>query len=195
MEPDTATTHVDPALRERVVDSIYGLLLRVSLTDLLRRYGLELEPGILDHGRGQSYGEMAETVMGMAIAPDDAVDLVVLAYAIPDIPPGRATAAYLSHICPGNRLAFAVCDQGVAAAFTGLRLIREYARTGGCRRALLVVVEQAELPYDTGEPVAIPAGHRAVAVLCGDPADGPGRAGGLEAAGLETVRVRADVPP
>src|SRR2546429_7558137 len=74
---------------------------------------------------------MAETVMGMAIAPDDAVDLVVLAYAIPDITPGRATAAYLSHICPGNRLAFAVCDQGVAAAFTGLRLIREYARTGG----------------------------------------------------------------
>src|SRR2546429_7296315 len=78
---------------------------------------------------------MAETVMGMAIAPDDAVDLVVLAYAIPDITPGRATAAYLSHICPGNRLAFAVCDQGVAAAFTGLRLIREYARTGGWRGA------------------------------------------------------------
>src|SRR2546429_4526707 len=83
---------------------------------------------------------MAETVMGMAIAPDDAVDLVVLAYAIPDITPGRATAAYLSHICPGNRLAFAVCDQGVAAAFTGLRLIREYARTGGGRGGAAVGV-------------------------------------------------------
>ncbi|OLB80368.1 MAG: phosphopantetheine-binding protein [Actinobacteria bacterium 13_2_20CM_2_71_6] len=34
MEPDTATTHVDPALRERVVDSICGLLPRVLKRDV-----------------------------------------------------------------------------------------------------------------------------------------------------------------
>lgn len=161
----------DPA--ELAHDAAHTARLGVYLSDLLRPYGIELEAGALDRGGGQSYGEMAEAVIAMAVGPGETVDLLVLAYAIPDIAPGRATATYLSHVCPGNPLAFAICDQGTAAAFTGLRLIHEYARTGGCRRALLVVVEQAELLYEAGVPVERPAAHAAVALLFGDTAGDP----------------------
>ena len=89
---------------------------------------------------------MAEELIRSVVPPDEPVDVLVLAFAVPDARPGRATASYLSHVCPGEPLAFAICDQGSAAAFTGLRLIREYARTGGCARGLLLVVEQAILP-------------------------------------------------
>ena len=65
---------------------------------------------------------MAEAVIARAVLPGEDVDLLVLAYAIPDITPGRATATYLSHICPGNPLAFAICDQG-----TGRRVHRAAA--------------------------------------------------------------------
>lgn len=147
-------------------------LLRTYLTDLLRPYGLALDAGKLAAG-GQSYGEMAEALVRLAVPAHDSADLLVLASAVPDITPGRSTAIYLSHLCPGNPLAFALSDQGPAAAFTALRLISEYASTDGLRRALLVVVEQAALPYDTGE-APMPAVNSGVALLLGDGLDDAG---------------------
>jgi hypothetical protein len=46
----------------------------------------------------------------------------VLAFSPHDVQPGRQTAAYLSAVNPGAPMAFAVCDQGSAAAFSGLRV-------------------------------------------------------------------------
>lgn len=155
----------DPA--ELAGDEVHTGRLDTYLTDLLGQYARGLEPGALEQG-GQSYGEMAEALIKMAVPDGESVDLLVLAYAIPDITPGRATATYLSHVCPGRPMAFAVSDQGTAAGFTGLHLIRDYARTGGPSRALLLVVEQAALPYDPGVPVAVPTGHSGVALLFGD---------------------------
>jgi hypothetical protein len=134
------------------------------LSDLGRPYGLGAPDGVAGH----SYGEMAEELVRELTAGGEPVDLLVLAFAVPDVRPGRATATYLSHVCPGNPLAFAVCDQGSAAAFTGLRVAGEYLRTGGCRRALLVAVEQAGLAYPPVSPAPVPARHAAVALLLGD---------------------------
>lgn len=144
-------------------DATNAQRLEVYLTDMLRPYGLHPDPGALHRAAGQSYGEMAEWAIGALLGPADDVDLLVLAFAVPDVTPGRATATYLSHVCPGTPLAFAICDQGRAAAFTGLRIVREY----GCRRALLVVVEQADLPYPVRPPVPLPAVHSVVALLLG----------------------------
>lgn len=146
-------------------------LLQEYLSDLGRPYGLT--PRNLDGGH--SYGEMAGALIAATVRPDEPVDLLVLALAVPDVRPGRSTATYLSHLCPGDPLAFAVCDQGAAAGFTALRLAIEYARTGGCRRALVIAVEQATLHYEPVAPVALPARHAAVALLCGE--SGPARLG------------------
>jgi 4-hydroxymandelate oxidase len=81
-------------------------------------------------------------------------------------------------------MAFAICDQGSAAAFTGLRIAREYASCAGVRRALLIVVEQAALPYAC--PVAVPSQHRGVAMLYGGHAGRPR---------VACVRQHPDVPP
>lgn len=156
--------------------------LRTYLSDLVRPYGLPLR----DCSAGHSYGEMGAALIGELVPPDRPVDLLVLAFAIPDVRPGRATAVYLSHLCPGRPLAFAVCDQGNAAAFTGLRLVRQYARSGGYRRALLLIVEQAGLPYDAGAPVDVPAAHTAVGLLC-DSGGGPAR--------VDSIRQYAGVAP
>lgn len=166
----------DPSPLSR--DSAHTERLRVYLTDLLRPYGLGLEPGAPARG-GHSYGEMAEALIRLAVPAGESVDLLVLAYGVPDITPGRATTAYLSHVCPGTPMAFAVSDQGNAAAFTALRLIRAYARDGGMRRALLLVVEQPALPYEPGLPVAVPAVACGVALLFGErrPGERPARPG------------------
>lgn len=140
--------------------------LRSYLTDLVAPFGLELREQEATDRVGHSYGEMAEALLPELAPPDQPVDLLVLAFANPDVRPGRASATYLSERCPGHPMAFAVSDQGSAAGFTGLRLITEYARTGAVRRALLLVVEQAAVPYDAGVPVDLPTGHAAVGLRC-----------------------------
>jgi hypothetical protein len=145
-------------------DSARDPALGVYLADMLRPYGLALAEDRLTEG--QSYGEMAGALLTEEMAAQDPVDLLVFAFAVPDVAPWRATASYLSHLCPGQPFAFAVCDQGVTAPFTALRLIREYAATGGCRRALLVVAEQAGMPYRQAGLAATPDRHAVVALLC-----------------------------
>jgi hypothetical protein len=148
-------------------DPTYASDLAVYLTDLLRQHGLAIDHAALAAG-GQSYKEMAEALIGRIVPDGERIDLLVLAYAVPDVIPGRATCVYLSGVCPGTPLAFAVSDQGTAAAFTALRLIRQYAGASDLRRALLIVLEQAWLPYDPATPAALPTGHSGVAVLFGD---------------------------
>jgi 4-hydroxymandelate oxidase len=144
------------------------------LADAARPYGREVPAALFGEppspALGHSYGEMAEALIGPAVAGDEPVDLLILAFSVHDLRPGRQTAAYLSGVTPGAPMAFAVCDQGSAAAFSGLRIAREYAASAGVRRALLIVAEQAALPYDC--PAPVPAEHRAVAMLYAVAADG-----------------------
>jgi hypothetical protein len=173
------------------------------LADMTRPYAREVPAALFGEppspALGHSYGEMAETLIGLAVPAGEPVDLLVLAFSIHDLWPGRQTAAYLSHVTPGAPMAFAICDQGSAAAFSGLRIAREYLSSAAVARALLIVVEQAALPYDC--PVPVPSQHRGVAMLYGDcampqarvaglrqhPGVPPGDVAGLAAAGLKEL--------
>jgi 4-hydroxymandelate oxidase len=115
-----------------------------------------------------------------------------MAFAVPDVTPWRCTAPHLSHLCPGNPMAFAVSDCGTTAAFTGLRLIRAQAAASrgpersipaSSPRALLIIVEQAAINHELPVPASTPARHAAVALRL-DPA-GPGR--------VDSVRLRPGV--
>lgn len=139
--------------------------LRRYLADLVGPHRLALREDLLEQGAGHSYGDMAEPLIEALVPPDAPVDLLVIAYGVHDVRLGRATATYLSGRCPGGPLAFAVCDQGVAAAFSALRLINAHTATGDCRRALLLVAEQAAVPYELAGPAPVPDRHAAVGLL------------------------------
>ncbi|MFF3600384.1 hypothetical protein [Kitasatospora indigofera] len=140
--------------------------LRVFVSDLARPYGVPLREDLLAQGAGHSYGEMAEGLLREALPQDEPVDLLILAFSSPDVRPGRSTALHLSRFCPGSPLAFAVCDQGSAAPFTALRIATDYARTGACRRAVVLVMEAAHLHHEPAGPVALPERHCAVLLVC-----------------------------
>jgi 4-hydroxymandelate oxidase len=146
------------------------------LSDLVQAYpgdGLQ-SPVEVSPEQGQSYGEMAEPLIGALVAADQPVGLLVLAYSIHDLQPGRATATYLSSVCPGTPVSFAISDQGSAAAYSALRIVRDYP-AGGSTRSLVIVLEQAALPY--GDGTGLPAQHRGVALLF---EDGPVENGPVE---------------
>ncbi|GAB7186816.1 hypothetical protein ATKI12_6647 [Kitasatospora sp. Ki12] len=157
--------------------------LRVFVSDLVRPHGLPLREDLLSEGVGHSYEELAAGLLGEALAEDEPVDLLILAFDTPDVRPGAPSSLALSRSVPGTPLAFAVCDQGTAAAFTALRLAADHQRTGACRRAVVVLAEQTALHYVPSAPVALPERHAVVVLVC-EEAPGPGL----------TVRQRTGAP-
>jgi 4-hydroxymandelate oxidase len=147
-------------------DSARDPAYRTYLEDMVRPFGLSVHAEALAEGRGQSYADMADALLAQAVSGDEPVDLLIMAFAVPDVMPWRSTASHLSHLCPGGPLAFAVCDSGTTAAFTGLRLIRAHSVGASPPRALLMVVEQAAINHELPVPVATPARHAAVALRC-----------------------------
>jgi 4-hydroxymandelate oxidase len=133
---------------------------------------------------------MVAELIGELVPPDQPADALILGFAMPDVWPERATAAFLSHVCPGNPMAFAVCDQGCAAGFTALRLARDYAAGGGCDRVLVVLAEQTRLDYDPPAPVSMPTRNAVFAMLC----DAAHRAGRTDAGGAPLVRAVRVLP-
>ncbi|MFE2722715.1 hypothetical protein [Kitasatospora sp. NPDC059327] len=139
--------------------------LRVFVTDLVRPYGLPVREDLLTEGVGHSYAELAEALLGEALADGVPVDLLILAFDSPDVRPGAPSSLALSRSCPGAPLAFALCDQGSAVAFSALRVAAEYQRTGACRRAVVVLAEQTALHYRPATPVELPERHGVVVLV------------------------------
>ncbi|MFJ1754112.1 hypothetical protein [Kitasatospora sp. NPDC088134] len=147
--------------------------LRTFTADLVRPYGLELDEDALTGARGHSYLTLARHAVEHLVDATRPVDLVVLVYAGPDVRPGQSTANRLSDLCPGEPLAFALCDEGAGGTFSALRIADAYARTGGARRALLIAVEQADLHHRPHRPARLSDRHSAAALLW--ESDGAGR--------------------
>jgi hypothetical protein len=153
----------------RSFDELTGQALNPSLRsyidDMTAPYGIAVRADLIEQGVGHSYGEMCLPLLAELVSEGRPADLLVLATEIPDVQHGRATATFLGWHCAGTPLAFAVCDQGLMAAFTALHLIDGYARTGDCRRAVLLVAEQPTLFHELPVPTPVPDRAAAVGVV------------------------------
>jgi hypothetical protein len=139
--------------------------MRGYVRDLAAPYGLAVHEDLVEQGAGYAYGELCAPLLDELVPEEQPADLLVLATGIPDIRFGRSTATYLSWHCAGAPLAFTVCDQGLLPVFTALRLIESYARSGACRRAVLLVAEQPTLYHELPAPARVPARAAAVGAV------------------------------
>jgi len=132
-----------------------------------------------------SYSEMTDTLVLAAESGGEPLDLVVLAYSISELDPRRCVATRAHRLSAGDPFGFAISDQGTAAPFTALALIESYLRSGACHRALLVVAEQADVPYHVPTGTALPERDTAVALVLD-------RAAGAR---VRALRLHASVAP
>ncbi|MFG1742485.1 hypothetical protein ACGFLT_31155 [Micromonospora chalcea] len=159
-------------------------LLEEYLSDMTELYGRRFDRDLHAAAARNSFTGMADRlVRDLDLAAP--VDLIAIAHSTPDGDPRRVTACYLNELVPGDPLAFAVSDQGPAAAFTALRLLGTYSGDfPGCR-ALLLVLEQTTMSYElVGPRYSVPGHDVGVAVLL-EPAASDGT----------TVHQRPDVSP
>ena len=138
--------------------------LRQFIRDLAMPPVFGVREDVLDRSH-VSYSEMTDTLVLAAEAGGEPLDLVVLAYSIGELDPRRCVATRAHRLSAGDPFGFAISDQGTAAPFTALALIGSYLRSGARQRAMLVVAEQAEVPYHVPAGTALPERDTAVALV------------------------------
>ncbi|WNF28001.1 hypothetical protein RI138_14835 [Streptomyces sp. C11-1] len=181
-----------PAGRNRIDDAFSER----HFTDLTTQYGVEYRPGLVPGGTGNTFAAMSRELVESLDLDGDPVGVAIVAHCTPDLDCRYAAATYLSEAWPHSPLAFGVSEQGSCTPFVALRLATEFARRHALGRALVLVLDQAALPYDTGL-VGDQAlrGDAGVALLLST-GDGPGEGRGVRpdlrhTPGVSTEDVRA----
>lgn len=121
-----------------------------------------------------TFDQMIGHLLPQVGAWGDRFDLAVLAHSTPDSRPIWAMSHLVDRVAePG--LAFAVSDQGVATAFTALRMAVHADATHGARRAQLWVADQTLIGHTGPLPDRLRPQHDAAVVLVLDTRGPSGR--------------------
>jgi len=139
-----AATVLDPPARP--APEISGLL--EYQHDLLAQFGVEPADDQLAKGRNVTHTHLVDHLLA-GISPAERgpePDLVLVAYALPDVHPFITTASYLNWRLGSTAQSFAVSEAGLLAPFWALRIASAHHRMGRCRQLALAVLEQTTLP-------------------------------------------------
>ncbi|MBQ1026062.1 hypothetical protein [Micromonospora sp. C95] len=161
---------------------------RIYFTNLLASYGLPAPDHFAAAGR-VTFTELVAALLSDLGAQLSPFDLALMTSVTSDSELGWPMC-YLRHVLPDTGLAFAVADQGVVAPFTALHLAVQRVRTGGARRVLLVMLDQAALLHDGQVPDRMRVEGNAGVALALDASD----TGGAAVSAVHSRRVdRSDV--
>ncbi|WP_329182066.1 hypothetical protein OG754_40005 (plasmid) [Streptomyces decoyicus] len=127
-------------------------------TDLTGAYGRTYRPDLVPGGAGNDFATMSRLLVESLRLADEPVGAAIVAHATPDLDCRRAAATYLSDAWSHGPLAFGVSEQGGVTPFSALGLAGACARRHALSRVLVLVLDQASLPYDTGTDLARDAG-------------------------------------
>ncbi|MER5264200.1 hypothetical protein ABTZ99_19215 [Actinosynnema sp. NPDC002837] len=144
---------------DRSLDDEFSLR---HFTDLTSLYGVAVRPDVLA-SPGTTFTALTRSLHA-GLEPLGPVELAIVAHATPDLDCRLAAATYLAEAVPGAPLSFSVSDVGRCAPFAALRIASDYAARHGFSRVLVVIADQATLPYDVGAHDR-PAGDAGVALL------------------------------
>ncbi|MCA2211341.1 hypothetical protein [Jidongwangia harbinensis] len=146
------------------------------LSDLVASGGGRFRPEILRAGGYTAFTTMARRLVDELGPGWSSVDLVILCHAVPDLDHRRFPGTFLTGALPAAPLGLTLCDQGSVVPFSALRVAGAYAATVPLRHILVLILDQATVPWHVADRTGLPATDRAVALLL-EPAPGPGRPG------------------
>lgn len=148
--------------------------------DLLGSFAQCTKPAVGDGRPVVTHTDLVENLLdGDPLGQADP-DLVMVAYALPDVHPFTTTATTLAKRFGNRATSFAVAEQGLSAPFSALRIAAAYHRLGHVRQAVLAILEQTTLPNH--DPVVDEADLVDSGVLLLLESHGPGAAAGGDGA-------------
>jgi hypothetical protein len=117
------------------------------IADLLASLDVEHDPGLYARGDGNSFISMSRELLDGLDRPLPAMDLVLLAYYLPDRLLFEIAGCYVTEQCPGHPTTFSVSGQGVGAPFTALRILNQMRLAGEVADGAVFVFDQSTVPY------------------------------------------------
>jgi hypothetical protein len=115
--------------------------------DLLGPFGITVDRDLMEKSSNIGLTALTEGVLRPVRDRVADPDLLVLAYALPDMCSFKTVSAHLNYLLGGRSRSFAVSEQGLCSPFTALRIAAAYARSGRCDSLALFVCDQTTLPY------------------------------------------------
>lgn len=115
--------------------------------ELLAPFGVEVDDDLLRRSPNIGFPELAADALAALPQQLSDPDLLILSYGLPDMYPLKSTTSHLNHMLGGGSRSFAVCEQGLHAPFTAIKIGEAFARSGRCSSLALFVCEQTTLPY------------------------------------------------
>ncbi|MEE2044184.1 hypothetical protein Q7689_12480 [Nocardiopsis tropica] len=187
------STSTDPA--PAVAAAQHQAAIDEYLGDMASTYGSVYRSTPATEPSRTVYNRLAHGLLTQARARGERIDRIVLAHSLPDSQPGYSVCASLVHASDGPTTAFSVSDQRAVTPFTALRIAAEYLHGDPDGRALVLVLDQGELPWEVPGGTPVPDREVGIGLLLGGGSP-PGdvlhwRATGLDAA--DAARAVADV--
>jgi hypothetical protein len=118
--------------------------------DVMKAYGLSPEEEVLKSWRGHSFTAVTGDLLDALPEPLPELDLVMTAFATPDLYVCETAGCYLADRCSGEPDSFGISEQGAGAAFTALRIADSMLRFGALRDGALFVLDQSSPIHDAG---------------------------------------------
>jgi hypothetical protein len=115
--------------------------------ELLAPFGIRVDDELFRRSPNVGFSELAVDALAALPRRISSPDLLILSYGLPDMYPLKSTTSQLNHVLGGGSRSFAVCEQGLHAPFTALRIGDAFTRSGRCSSLALFVCEQTTLPY------------------------------------------------
>lgn len=114
--------------------------------DLLASFGQSPDPEAAEDRPVATHVDLVRQLLDGDPLGSVEPDLVMVAYALPDVHPFTTTSTRLNEAFGNRAASFALAEQGLAAPFSALRIAAAYCRLGYCDQAVLAVLEQTTLP-------------------------------------------------
>jgi hypothetical protein len=115
--------------------------------ELLAPFGIDVDDELFKRSRNIGFPQLAVDALTALPRRITDPDLLILSYGLPDMYPLKSTTSHLNHLLGGGSRSFAVCEQGLHAPFTALKIGDAFTRSGRCSSLALFVCEQTTLPY------------------------------------------------
>jgi hypothetical protein len=127
------------------------------------------EPDIESFKRGDqyTYSELGDAILEKC--EKDGIllnlNLLIFCYWAPEFDPDHSAGAYF---CERYRISgkmMDVCDQGIIAAITGLKIIKAYFNQGLIKNALLICMNQTTIPMPKNEYLSLTGNSSAIGLF------------------------------
>jgi hypothetical protein len=132
------------------------------MAGILEQFDMVLEEDLFSAGNGNHFTQMGTELLASLEVPLAALDLLILAYHLPDAAVADVAACALSAVFTDQPASFSISEQGVGAAFSALRVLHCMRVADRVANGAVLILDQSTSLYRDADTHDVPIADCAV---------------------------------